>query len=192
VPQRFLILHGLGGSNAGHWQVWIAGRLRDQGAWVSFPELPDSDAPQLSAWQEVLERELLELADGDGERVILAHSLGAALWLWHTSRVDVHTRPHRVLLVAPPCTSLHHPEIAGFLPVDADRSTVAGAAGETRLVCADDDPHCPAGAAAVYGEPLGLEVELIPGAGHLNSDAGYGPWPHLEAWCLGRRPGVAW
>ena len=36
-------------------------------------------------------------------------------------------------------------------------------------------------------EPLELTVDLLPGAGHLNVEAGYGPWPEMEAWCLGER-----
>ena len=24
----------------------------------------------------------------------------------------------------------------------------------------------------------------MPGRGHLNPEAGYGPWPAVEAWCL--------
>ena len=65
------------------------------------------------------------------------------------------------------------------------RGSSPRSARETRLVCADDDPYCPGGAAAVYGEPLGLPVDLIPGGGHLNTDAGYGPWPGVEAWVRG-------
>jgi predicted alpha/beta hydrolase family esterase len=36
----------------------------------------------------------------------------------------------------------------------------------------------------VYGTPLGIETDLIPGAGHINPEAGYGPWPAVERWCL--------
>ena len=36
------------------------------------------------------------------------------------------------------------------------RTTSRAAAGHTRLVCADDDPYCPEGAAALYGGPLDL------------------------------------
>jgi predicted alpha/beta hydrolase family esterase len=27
---------------------------------------------------------------------------------------------------------------------------------------------------------------LLPGAGHLNVEAGYGAWPAMEAWALGQ------
>jgi predicted alpha/beta hydrolase family esterase len=52
-----------------------------------------------------------------------------------------------------------------------------------RLVCSDADPYCPEGAGTLYGAPLGIPVDLIPGRGHINLDAGYGPWRSVEAWC---------
>jgi predicted alpha/beta hydrolase family esterase len=70
-------------------------------------------------------------------------------------------------------------------PVPLDPAAVAAAAGETRLVCAPDDTYCPEDAARVYGEPLGIPVDVLPGAGHVNPEAGHGPWPEVEAWCYG-------
>ncbi len=76
-------------------------------------------------------------------------------------------------------------ELARFYPTWAQREAVAAAAGHTRLVCADDDPYCPGrGAGAHWGEPLGLAVDLLPGAAHLNVEAGYGPWPAMRDWVL--------
>jgi predicted alpha/beta hydrolase family esterase len=192
VTQRFLILHGLGGSSLDHWQTWLAGRLGRLGAWVSYPEFPDSDNPSQRAWEQALERELAQLAAGAGERVVLCHSLGAVLWLRHSLRIEPTQRADRVLLVAPPGGPEADPAIVDFFPIGADGASVTVAAARTLLVCSDNDPYCPAGAASVYGELLGIETEVIPGGGHLNPDAGYGPWPHVEAWCLGVRPGVAW
>jgi len=54
----FLILHGWQGSGPGHWQTWLAGRLRDRGERVSYPELPEPDTPRLERWREALELEL--------------------------------------------------------------------------------------------------------------------------------------
>jgi predicted alpha/beta hydrolase family esterase len=120
--------------------------------------------------------------------VVVCHSLACALWL---RAAIAGARAGRVLLVAPPAPDSEFPEVARFFPTGADAGVVAGAAGETRLVCADDDPYCPAGAAAVYGEPLAIEFDLIRGGGHLNADAGYGPWPGVEAWVRGTAPAVA-
>ena len=120
---------------------------------------------------------------------MLCHSLSCMLWLHHVARAG--TQPvARVLLVAPPSVGSGVQEIRPFFPAPVDREAVTRAAGETRLVCSDNDPSCPEGAAALYGEPLALATELLPGAGHVNTETGYGPWPGLEAWCYGAKNGV--
>jgi predicted alpha/beta hydrolase family esterase len=91
------------------------------------------------------------------------------------------------VLVAPPCPGAKVPELAKFYPTGADKAAIDAAARHTRLVCSDGDPYCPGrGAAEHWGGPLECEIDLLPGAGHLNVEAGYGPWPAMEAWALGR------
>jgi predicted alpha/beta hydrolase family esterase len=128
----------------------------------------------------------------DVERVVVAHSLGCVLWLREAAAIAASRRVDRVALVAPPCPGAAVPELAKFYPTGAEREAIAQAAGETRLVCSDDDPYCPGdGAARHWGEPLGLQIDLITGGGHVNVEAGYGPWPEMEAWCLGELDALA-
>lgn len=75
--------------------------------------------------------------------------------------------------------------IAVFFPVPLDPAAVKNAAAHTRLVCSDDDPYCPEEAAISFGAPLAIPVDLVPNGGHLNHEAGYGPWPAIEAWVRG-------
>jgi len=184
---RALILHGWQGSGPDHWQTWLAGRLAAAGAHVQYPTLPDCDVPCPDRWGGALQRELRALARAEGgERVVIAHSLGCVLWLREAAQVAPALRVDRVVLVAPPCPGSRVPELARFYPTGADKSAVDAAAGSTRLVCSDDDPYCPGrGAAEHWGRPLALAVDLLPGTGHLNVEAGYGPWPAMEAWALG-------
>ena len=180
ASRSFLILHGLGASGPGHWQTWLAARLRADGERVAYPDLPDADLPSLPAWREVLDGELAALPAG--ETVVICHSLSCLLWLHHIA--EGGAQADRALLVAPPSESAGLPEIAEFFPVPLPRL-----AGGARLVCADNDPYCPEGAETLYGEPLGIPVDVLPGAGHLNPETGFGPWPAAEAWCLdGDRP----
>lgn len=46
-----------------------------------------------------------------------------------------------------------------------------------------DDPYLPEGIAAAYGLPLKIATTVVPAGGHLNIDAGYGPWPAVRDWC---------
>jgi len=123
------------------------------------------------------------LAALEGERVVLCHSLACLLWLLNArdGAVDV---ADRVLLVAPPCNDQVE-AVVRFRPDGVTAEHVRAAAVATRMLCSDKDPYCPAGAAATLGEPLELDYAVVPGGGHLNADAGYGPWPTVEAWALG-------
>lgn len=183
---RALILHGWQGSGPDHWQSWLATRLQAAGAHVQFPDLPECDIPCPDRWGAALHRELRALAKGDGERVVIAHSLGCVLWLREAAEIRPAQRVDRVVLVAPPCPGAAVPELARFYPTGADKAAIDAAARHTRLVCSDDDDYCPGrGAAEHWGGPLECEVDLLRGAGHLNVEAGYGPWPAMEAWALG-------
>jgi hypothetical protein len=181
IDGGFLIVHGLGGSGPGHWQTWLAGRLRERDLHVSYPDLAAPDAPSLDEWRDALAGELGRF---DRPPVVVCHSLGAVLWLHLAARLR-RRLADRVLLVAPPSAGAGAPEITEFVPPPLDREALAIAAANTRLVCAPaGDPYCPEGAVAAYARPLGIPVDEIPGGAHLNTDAGYGPWPAVEAWCL--------
>ena len=192
--RSFLILHGYQGSGPQHWQTWLAGRLRRAGETVSYPHLPSPDAPGLAAWRTALEKELRALPD---EPVVICHSLACVLWCHHAAQPVLEGgHAERVLLVAPPSEAGAPRWILPFFPVPLDPGAIAAAAGSTELVCAADDPYCPEDAAAVYGAPLEIETHVIAGGGHVNVDAGFGPWPEVEAWCsspdsaLGRGGGL--
>ncbi|MEV0177164.1 alpha/beta hydrolase [Streptomyces sp. NPDC050803] len=174
----YLILHGWQNHRPeGHWQHWLAGQLTELGHQVTYPQLPDPDDPELDVWLAELERHL------DGVEVVVAHSLSVALWLHAVARgLPGLDAVERVLLVAPPSDAVirSNPEIAGFAlpPLEF------GLPGPTRLVAGDNDPYCAEGADRLYGDPLGLPADVLSGAGHLDLDAGYGPWPAVLAWCL--------
>jgi uncharacterized protein len=172
VTPPFLILHGWQGNAPGHWQTWLRGRLREAGEAVAYPDLPDPDFPDLAAWRDALDAELDALPSPPA---VLCHSLACLLWLHHAEAGGLPAE--RVLLVAPPSPHSPIPELASFLPPPLPR--LRGA----QLVCSGNDEYCPEGAAQAYAG-LGVPVELIPGGGHLNTDAGYGPWPWVESWCL--------
>jgi uncharacterized protein len=177
----FLLLHGWQGSGPEHWQTWLAGRLRERGEHVSYPRLPDPDEPKLGDWLAAFDE---QLAQPEG-LVVLCHSLACIVWL-HRARSVEEAPVERALLVAPPSAVIDAMGLPGFFPLHAAPADIARAARSTLLVHSDNDPYCPEGAGALYAEPLGIPAKLLPGAGHINTDAGYGPWPALERWCLGQ------
>lgn len=183
MARSFLILHGYLGSGPEHWQSWLAERLRAAGERVAYPDLPEPSTPSLFAWRNALAAELRKL---HGEVTVVAHSLACILWLHHCGEPVIgDARAERVLLVAPPSRAGAPEPIHPFFPVTLEPAPVAAGSVHTRLVCSDDDPYCPEGAAALFGAPLEIPVDLLEAAGHINPDAGFGPWPAVEAWCYG-------
>ncbi len=182
--KRALLIHGWTNRRPeGHWLRRLAGSLRDQGNLVQYPQLPDTDSPTLDAWCEVLSSELELLHEsGEGETVVVAHSLGCVTWLHLCQRGLVPSPIDRVLLVAPaaPETITDLPSFA--VDVASARESLMSASLAVTVVASDDDPYLPRGVQETYGEPLGVNAVIIPGAAHLALGDGWGPWQGVIDW----------
>lgn len=181
--RSFLILHGWQGSGPDHWQTWLAQRLASAGEEVRYPDLPDPDTPDAAAWGAAIHSELAAMA---GERVVLCHSLACLVWAREAATIAADGPVERLLLVAPPCPVTPIPGVRELYPTPLDADAMARSAGTARVVGTDKDPYCPAGHERSFARPLGLEIDVLAGAGHINPDAGFGPWPAVEAWCKTR------
>jgi predicted alpha/beta hydrolase family esterase len=168
--RRFLILHGVDNWRPRqHWQWWLADQLRDRGEQVLYPQLPSPTSPSLDEWLAVLHGELAQM--GAGERVVVAHSCGVALWLLAAPEIAIDQRVDRVLLVAPPGLSAFTAPYRAFLPIGIDLSAVARAS-KTRplIVSSDNDPYCSEslqGYRATYTEALGLWPAITRSSPHV-------------------------
>jgi len=178
---------GWNGSGDGHWQTWLEQRLSEDGRTTRRPAFTDLDHPELADWLAALRATLAELP-ADGYDVV-AHSLGAVLWLHHVADPQDAPPAARVALVAPPSPTTSYPEIAAFFPPPVDVDAVRHGADGTVLVAGDDDPYLPEGIGAAYGLPLRIATTVVAGGGHLNVESGYGEWPAVLDWC--RRDNLA-
>ena len=176
-----VVVPGWKGSGPGHWQTWLEEQLAANGRETRRPQFADLDDPDLAQWKQALRETVADLAP-DGYDVV-AHSLGAVLWLHHVADPGVAPRAARVLLVGPPSPYTKIPEIAGFFPPPMDVDTVRHSADGTVLAAGSDDPYLPEGIAEAYGRPLKMATTIIDGGGHLNPDSGYGAWPAVLDWC---------
>jgi predicted alpha/beta hydrolase family esterase len=157
-----IIVPGWRDSGPGHWQsLWteqLPGAVRVQQAnWLS---------PSRHAWVSAISKTILEQ---DGPVVIAAHSLGCIA----TSHlpVEVTDKIQGALLVAPA-----DPERRGLF---ADFAPVPYQSLPYRniLVASSNDPYCPVRTAGAYARAWGSEFVRLQNAGHINVEAGFGPWP---------------
>ncbi|VWC41730.1 RBBP9/YdeN family alpha/beta hydrolase [Burkholderia lata] len=163
-PPRLVTVPGLHGSEGAHWQTWLERQ---------FPrslrvEQDDWDAPDLARWAQSV-RALLDRERGPF--VLAAHSFGClaaahALAQWpHAGDVA------GVLLVAP--ASPKKFTFAG--PFDARRLAVPSI-----VIGSETDPWMPLGDARTLAQHLGSAFVNLGDAGHINTAAGFGPWPRAK------------
>lgn len=185
---RILLHHGWKNHRPeGHWHRIAAAELRRLGHVVSYPQFPDADEPTIDAWQALLLAELAhldEVGEAAGELIIIAHSLGCINWIQAAASGNLPTQVDRVLLVAPADPALLAAVPGAKVDVNetAVREAVLAASKSLTIVASDKDPWTPQGIRATFGEPLGVEPIVIPGAGHLSLADGWGAWAGLIAW----------
>lgn len=176
MSRSFLLLHGVGGSGSEHWQAWLHQELVKRGETVRFPDFPDKDHPDKAVWIDRLSVILGEIPN-DEDVVVVAHSLACIMW-FHYAASTPKRKIQRAILVAPPSPFLEFEPVMTFFPVPDNMHKLGTAAEKTLLVLSSTDPYCPVEDAAQYLD-LGVPCVMLPGMGHINVEAGYGPWPWI-------------
>ena len=154
-----LIVPGLKGSGADHWQTWME---RSVAGSVRVIQRDWSDA-YLPHWSARVRRELNRVP---GQVFIVAHSFGCLAAAQAT--FDWGERVSGAMLVAPA-----DPDKFGasaFLP---ERPLGVPAV----LVASTNDPWMSFRRAVEWAEVWGAELINLGAVGHINPASGFGPWP---------------
>jgi predicted alpha/beta hydrolase family esterase len=164
-----LILPGLYSSGPDHWQS----HWERQDATCLRVQQDDWEAPRCADWVERLSAVMRMMI---GDFVLVAHSSSCAM-VAHWARQatpDELARVHGALLVAPsdPDGPAYPEGPSGFSPVPLDRLPF-----RSIVVASDNDEYVTLPRAMEYASAWGSELEVLAGAGHINSASGHGPWP---------------
>ena len=160
-----LVVPGWGDSGPEHWQsLWEKTN-------PDFRRVAQRDwlYPICSEWVQTLRGAI----DAAGAPVVLvAHSLGC-LAVAHCAR-DATLPIHGALLVVPPDVERPDfpPTIEGFAPIPRARLPFPSI-----VVASRDDPFSELARAQALATVWGSRFVDVGAHGHINADAGFGPWP---------------
>ncbi len=171
---KTLILHGWGGSDDPHWQAWLAGELAKGYGTVAFPLLDNPHFPSKNRWM----RHITTLLADFNPDVVVCHSLACIVW-FHLCHEGAIAPIKRLLLVAPPRLNCELETLKSFFPVTIPPTLLAH---EALLVTSDNDPYMNIEEALTLQKTLNIEIKQLCGAGHINTDAGYGAWSWVKEW----------
>ena len=166
-----LVLPGYGDSGPGHWQsLWEASE-------PSFRRVVQRDwlEPHLEDWLLELE---LAVSACVAPPVLVAHSLACALVAHWVQRTGGRTA-RGALLVAPPDVAALASvldAVQSFAPVPLVRLPFP-----STVVASDDDIYVTPERAQALARSWGSRFVPLVGAGHINTDSGFGPWPEGRA-----------
>jgi predicted alpha/beta hydrolase family esterase len=158
---------GLHGSEDAHWQSWLEGEVPS----ARRVEQRDWDTPHLDTWSDAV-RDVL--ASVDGPVVIAAHSFGCLA----TAHALSHARAGAL--------HSHGASVKGVLfvaPASPAKFRFAGAFSARRLdtlslvVGSETDPWMSLDEARTLGQRWNSAFVNLGDAGHINTAAGFGPWP---------------
>lgn len=162
---RHLIIPGWANSGPAHWQSCWERTLPG----ASRVEMPDWFSQRREDWVAALDAAVRASAEPP---ILIAHSLGChAVASWAAKST---LRIRAALLVAPPdldrrsCPSFLHE----FAPVARSKLRFP-----SRVVASDSDPYGSLAASIQIAFAWGSEVTVLENAGHINTEAGFGPWP---------------
>lgn len=173
-----LIVPGLYGSGAEHWQSWMLSQITG----ARRVEQDDWSRGAIGTWAQ---RVRDSIDDAVGQVWLVAHSFGCLAAV--TAAVDRADRVAGALLVAPA-----NPErfATNGLLVAGETNQDPGNARETIteqiphhalgfpaiVVASANDPWMRLTAASVWADRWGAQFECIGRAGHINVESGFGPW----------------
>lgn len=172
MPDRVLILHGWGGSDAPHWQSELASEIAKNYGTVSFPLLNNCHFPTKNRWVKQVGKLLKEFKPD----TVICHSLANTLWFWLCQEDGMRT-VKRLFMVSPPGLNTEEKTIKTFFPCTEPNSIYAK---EIHIIVSDDDPWVNRKEAQSLASRHDASFTLIQNAGHINAESGYGKWELIE------------
>lgn len=159
---RTLIVPGLDGSPAPHWQDWW---LKSDPSAIEV-EFSDPARPIPAVCEIELAGAILQHPGS----VLVAHSLGAVLIARLLAQWP-HLRVRAALLVAP-AEPAGNDRIGTFAPIAEQAMDIPAIVAASR-----NDPWMDFGRASQLSRAWGADLVDMGNAGHINAEAGFGPWP---------------
>ena len=168
IKKRVLILHGWGGSSYPHWQAHLQQDLQKSDLYdVSFPILPQKDEPDLNSWLIALDFQIQTFKP----EIVVCHSLANILWFHYINAGKMKYNLEKLMLVSPVSPSCKIEELKTFFPYAVPNDLKSDI---SIMASSDNDPYITIDEVYQLSNLLGIGTKILEGAGHINTDSGYG------------------
>src|SRR3989344_6904899 len=180
MKKRVIIVHGWEGSSTSDWIGWAVDAFQEKGYKVLAPEMPNTDHPIIEKWVEHL-RSVASTVDE--HTYFIGHSIGCQAIMRFLETID--TKAGGAVFVAGwfDLTNLESEEekiLKLWIETPIEYAKVKENLARSVVILSDNDLYVPYEQTKKRFEArLDSEVVTIPGAGHIDTDAGFGPFSQL-------------
>lgn len=168
--KKVIIVHGYGGYADKNWFPWLKTQLIDAGLKVVVPNMPNTDAPELSLWLNHLSQVVGQI---DSDTYFVGHSLGCPTILRLLEGLRDGQKVGGILLVAGFAEPIHFTELNSFTEHPWNDSRIKNATNKVVLINSDNDPHVPLEMGERMRDRFGAELYVMHNAEHINEKAGF-------------------
>ncbi len=179
MENNVFIFHGTEGYPEENWFPWLKEKLEEKGCKVIVPQFPSPPVvpAKISEWFEVLKNYEQNI---DENTILIGHSLGGVFALRVLEQLKHPIRA--VFLTGTPIgvkPILNYDRDSSFSGFDFDWNTIKNNSKHFTVYQSNNDPYVSQGNGEQLAKELGVELILVPNAGHFNKKAGYTSFPDL-------------
>ncbi len=180
TQQHAVIFQGYGATPSDHWFGWLAEQLEADGVPTTIPALPSPLKPDPDQWTDAVRA---TLKTPDERSVVIAHSLGCLTVLRYLCSLEGPWRLGTLVLVSGFVDRLPAlPELDAYIGDGFDLAGLSDRIDRIVVIRSDNDPLVPAALTDRLADLLGVQVRVVPEAGHFLAGDGVNALPAaLEA-----------
>lgn len=175
---KIFIIHGSYGNPEENWFPWMKTELEGQDHKVFVPKFSTPENQGLEMWTREFEQYMPLI---DENTIFIGHSLGPAFILSILEKINVKIKA--CFFVSGFLGSSDNPEFDKINKTFTERefnwTKIKANCSFFKMYHSDNDPYLSIEKAKKLSSSLGIEIEIIKGAGHFNESAGYIKFPKL-------------
>lgn len=179
--KNVFIIHGAYGYPDENWFGWMKKKIKRLGFEVYVPKLPTPEGQSLANWLKVLKKYESKI---NKDTILIGHSTGPAFLM---SLLEKINKPVRSAYFVSGYTGLlGRKEYQKFDDINKtivnrnfNWSKIKKLIKHINVFHSDNDPYVSLDKSIEFAKNLGVNITLIPNAGHFNSKAGYDQFEYL-------------
>lgn len=175
---RVVIIHGAYGSPGENWIPWLKRELEKLNCEIVVPRFPTPKGQELNKWLAILNK---AIPKWNGDIIFVGHSLGPTLIL---KKIEELEKPIKAaFLVSGFLGKLGLKDFdainASFFEKGLNWKKIRQHCQNFFVYNSDNDPYVPLSHGEKLAKNLGVKLNIVRNAGHINTAAGYTKFPRL-------------